>query len=146
MTVEAQAKELVEVRRKVICERCRKGNTGAPQTIASPRLNTAKNTSRPQNLNKPSTSRGLVQQTHRSTQPTTLIQEPQAHSTTTPTQFVSHTTSQPSDIAITHPNLPPFRLHRSRPLRLSIQIQALRSATGQFHSTTKLERSSTWRW
>jgi WD40 repeat protein len=114
MSAEAQAKALLVVRRKVDCEQCRKGNTGAPQTTALSRLKTMKTTlsldSRRQNLRKPSTSaafRGVVpsQPTRRSAQRTTLIQEPQAHSTITPTQSVAGTTSQPSDIAVTSSQL-----------------------------------------
>jgi WD40 repeat protein len=107
MSVEAQAKELLAVRRKVDCERCRKGNTGGPQTIASWLKAKKRMNSRSQNLRKPSTSGVLrrvapSQPMGRSSQHTTLIEEPQAHTTITPRQSVSGTTSQPSDIAITH--------------------------------------------
>jgi WD40 repeat protein len=95
------------VRRKAACYRCRKGNTGVPQTIASwlkAKKTTRSVSSIPENLNKPRTSRtsrGLLQsqQTRRSTQRRLTLTP--THSAITPTQPVTRTISQPSDIAAT---------------------------------------------
>jgi WD40 repeat protein len=95
------------VRRKAACDRCRKGNTGVPQTIASwlkAKKTTRSVSSIPENLNRPRTSRTSrgplpSQQTRRSTQRRLTLTP--THSAITPTQSVTRTISQPSDIAVT---------------------------------------------
>jgi WD40 repeat protein len=109
------------LRRNLDCEGWRRRSTGAPQIVTSSQSKTMK-TTRPltlglRNFVKPSTSgtlRGVVssQQTRRSTQRPTDIQEPEAHSAIIPT-------SQSSDIAITHPEFVSFP-STSKPLASTV--------------------------